>query len=107
MLLDEPMLSDVSRLFRALGDNSRLRILRVLLEAGRPMSQKALAEATGLTQANASKHLIQLAGAGLVTREPLGNLVLFSPVTPLVTSVCAIVCAQVTDRIKGIYESLA
>ena len=107
MLLSEPMLNDVSRFFRALGDPSRLRLLRILLEAGRPLSQKALAEAAGLTQANASKHLIQLAGAGLVTREPQGNLVLFSPVTPLVTSVCAIVCTQVADRIKGIYESLA
>ena len=107
MLLGEPMLSDVSRLFRALGDNSRLRILRILLEAGEPLSQKALAEAAGLTQANASKHLIQLANAGLVTREPHGNQVLFRPVNPLVASVCNLVCTQVADRIKGLYESMA
>ena len=31
MLLSEPMLHDVSRFFRALGDPSRLRILRILL----------------------------------------------------------------------------
>jgi DNA-binding transcriptional ArsR family regulator len=107
MLLSEPMLSDVSRLFRALGDPSRLRILRILLEAGEPQSQKALAEAAGLTQANASKHLIQLAGAGLVTREPHGNQVLFRPVRPLVEVVCGLVCDQVAARIKGIYESMA
>jgi len=107
MLLSEPMLNDVSRFFRALGDPSRLRILRILLEAGGPLSQKALAEAAGLTQANASKHLIQLANAGLVTREPQGNLVLFRAVDPLVTRVCDLVCTQVADRIKGIYESMA
>ena len=107
MLLSEPMLSDVSRLFRALGDTSRLRILRILLEAGEPMSQKALAEAAGLTQANASKHLIQLASAGLVTREPHGNQVLFRPVSPLVEAVCELVCNQVAERIRGIYESMA
>ena len=107
MLLSEPMLNDVSRFFRALGDPSRLRILRILLEAGHPLSQKALAEAAGLTQANASKHLIQLAGAGLVTREPQGNLVLFSAVSPLVPNVCDLVCTQVSARIKGIYESMA
>ena len=107
MLLSEPMLSDVSRLFRALGDEPRLRMLRVLLDAGRPMSQKALAEAAGLTQANASKHLIQLAAAGLVTREPQGNLVLFSAVTPLVTGVCELVCAHVADRIKTTFDSLS
>jgi DNA-binding transcriptional ArsR family regulator len=107
VLLSEPVLNDVSRLFRALGDTSRLRILRVLLEAGHALSQKALAEAAGLTQANASKHLIQLVDAGLVTRESQGNLVLFTPVTPLVTDLCATVCTQVADRIKGIYESLS
>ena len=107
MLLDESMLRDVSRLFRALGDPSRLRMLRVLLEAGQPMAQKALAEAAGLTQANASKHLIQLADAGLVHREPQGNLVRFSAVTPLVPDVCALVCGQIAGRIKTQYEALA
>ncbi len=106
-LLREPMLDEVSRLFRALGDPSRLRILRVLLEAGQPLTQKALAEAAGLTQANASKHLIQLGQAGLVTRAAQGNQVLFAPVSPLVDQLCAMVCTQVADRIKGLYESMA
>jgi DNA-binding transcriptional ArsR family regulator len=101
------MITEVSRLFRALGDEPRLRLLRILLEEDQPMSQKALAEAAGLTQANASKHLILLAGAGLVTREPQGNLVLFSAVSPLVPNVCDLVCTQVSARIKGIYESMA
>ena len=107
MLLSEPMLNDVSRFFRALGDPSRLRILRILLEAGHPLSQKALAEAAGLTQANASKHLIQLAGAGLVTREPQGNLVLFSAVSPLVPNVCDLMCAHVAERIRAAYSSMS
>ena len=68
MFLSDPSLSEVNRLFRALGDNSRLRILRALLEVGRHLSQMALAEATDLSQANASKHLVQLVEAGLVTR---------------------------------------
>ena len=106
-ILDEPMLSEISRLFRALGEEARLRLLRVLLAADQPMSQKALAEATGLTQANASKHLIQLASAGLVTREPQGNLVLFRPVIPLVAEVCTMVCTHVADRIKSSYESIS
>lgn len=106
MLLNEPMITEVSRLFRALGDGPRLRLLGILLEASHPLSQKALAEAAGMSQANASKHLIILASTGLVTREPHGNQVLFSPLSPLVTEVCQKVCDHVTQRIKTNYESL-
>lgn len=106
-MLSESMLHEVSRLFRALGDEPRLRMLRILLQEGKPMSQKALAEAAGLSQANASKHLIFLAQAGLVAREPQGNQVLFSPVQPLVSELCERVCAHVADRIKCSYESMS
>ena len=106
MVLNDPMIHEVSQLFRALGDEPRQRLLRILLEAGQPLSQKALAEAAGLSQANASKHLIYLAACGLVTREPQGNLVLFSPVSPLVNDLCGMVCAHVTRRITTSYESL-
>jgi len=104
--LPEPTISEVSRLFRALGDEPRLRILRALLEAGGPMSQKAVVEACGLSQANASKHLVLLAEAGLVTREPRGNRVLFRPVLPLVSEVCALACAYVAKRITTTYEAI-
>lgn len=104
--LRESLLDDVSRLFRALGEAPRLRILRVLLEAGQPLEQKAVAEAAGLSQPNASKHLLQLVGAGLVSREARGNRVLFRPVQPLVPELCGMVCAHVADRIKHIYESM-
>ena len=107
MVLNDPMLPEVSRLFRALGDEPRLRLLRILLQASQPLSQKALAEAAGLSQANASKHLIHLAACGLVTREPQGNLVLFSAQSPLVNDLCAMVCAHVAQRITTSYESLA
>jgi len=107
MDLNDAVLSEVSRIFRALGDEPRLRLLRVLLDAGRPLSQKMLADQAGLSQANASKHLICLASAGLVTREPHGNQVLFSPVAPLVTGVCGLVCDHVTLRIKQTYESMS
>ena len=107
MLLDDPMLGEVSRMFRALGDEPRLRLLRVLLDAGRPLSQKKLADLAGLSQANASKHLICLASVGLVTREPHGNQVLFSPVAPLVNGVCGLVCDHVAQRITNSYEAMS
>lgn len=107
LTLTQPMISDVTRLFAALGDESRLRILKVLVDAGQPMSQGAVAEAAGLSQANASKHLIHLARVGLVNREPSGNLVLFTPVSPLVPDVCDLMCAHVAARVKAAYSSIS
>ena len=104
--LSDPMIEEVSQLFLALGDVSRLKILRTLLEVENPMSQGALVQATGLSQANASKHLAQLVRVGLVLREGRGNLVYFQPVLPLVGNVCALVCGHVTDRVKAAYKAL-
>ena len=104
--LTNPMIEEVTDLFAALGDPSRLRILRSLLETGTPMSQGSLAEAAGLSQANASKHLACLARVGLVLREPQGNSVFFRPVLPLVEDICGIVCGHVAKRVRSSYEAL-
>jgi DNA-binding transcriptional ArsR family regulator len=104
--LSEPMIEEVSRLFLALGDPSRLRILRCLLEAREPLSQGTVAEATGLSQANASKHLAFLVRVGLANREPQGNVVFFTPVMPLVGEVCDLVCSHVAERVKAAYHAL-
>jgi DNA-binding transcriptional ArsR family regulator len=104
MDLNETMIMEISQIFGALGDASRLRILRVLMAAGTPLPQFEIAEATGLSQANASKHLIHLVRVGLLAREKQGNLVLFSLATPLVAEVCDLVCAQVKQRIHSAYS---
>ena len=104
--LSDPMIEEVSQLFLALGDPSRLKLLRTLLDARKPLSQGALAEATGLSQANASKHLSHLTRVGLVTREAQGNTALFQPVLPLVGEVCELVCDHVSGRVKAAYRAL-
>jgi len=104
--MSDPMIEEVSQLFLALADTSRLKILRTLLEAPGPMSQGTLAEATGLSQANASKHLAQLVRVGLASREAVGNTVYFQPVMPLVGNVCEMVCGHVTERVKAAYKAL-
>lgn len=104
--LSDPMIQQVSRLFAALGDVSRLKILRALLEAGAPLSQGAAARAAGLSQANSSKHLAHLVQAGLATRKQQGNLVLFSPAAPLVSGLCDLVCGHVAQQAQDAYRSL-
>ena len=104
--LSDPMIEQVSQLFLTLGDASRLKILRTLQETQAPMSQGALAQAAGLSQANASKHLSQLARVGLVTREAEGNNVFYRPVSPLVENLCEMVCGHVAERIKSAYKAI-
>ena len=62
-----------AKLFRGLGDPSRLRVLEAL-RAG-PLSAGEVVRRTGLSQPNASMHLGCLAECGLVTWERLGKFV--------------------------------
>jgi len=64
-----------SRYLKALADAERLRIVAQLL-AG-PHSVGALAEAVGLSVANASHHLKVMREAGLVVGEPRGRFVVY------------------------------
>jgi len=105
--INDQIINEVSQIFGSLGDVSRLKILRALLDAKEPLCQGSLVERTGLSQANTSKHLALLVRVGLVLREPQGNLVYFKPVTPVVETVCNLVCHHATARIKNAYRSLA
>src|SRR5664279_3236093 len=104
--LSNPMIDEVSGLFSALGDPSRLKILRSLLDSKEPLSQGTVAEAAGLSQANASKHLTCLVRVGLVSREPEGNAVHFTPIMPLVGELCDLVCGHVSDCARQTYKAL-
>lgn len=104
--LNEAMIGEVADIFGALGDQSRLNILRALLDSGEPLNQGEMLEATGLSQANASKHLTCLVRVGLLTREPKGASVLYAPVLPLVSDICDLICGHVTERIKKRYKDL-
>ncbi len=105
-LLSDAMIEEISGLFAAMGDPSRLKILRALQNAKSPLSQGAVAEAATLSQANASKHLATLVRVGLVIREPEGNTVYFRPVMPLVSDICTIVCGHVSERARSNYQAL-
>ena len=104
--LTNPMIDEISGLFGALGDISRLKVLRALLNSKEPLSQGAVAKAAGLSQANASKHLSCLVRVGLMKREPAGNAVYFSLVMPLVADLCDLVAGHVSSRAKTSYQSL-
>ena len=61
---------------KALGEESRLRIMRLLLK--RQCGVNELAEALGISQYNVSKHLRVLREAGLVCQEKLAQQRLYA-----------------------------
>jgi len=64
------------RLFRALGDESRLRILRHLADGDLYLTE--IAERMGLSKPTVAHHLARLRAAGLVTVSETGGLTYFS-----------------------------
>ena len=61
---------------KALGEENRLRLVRLLLHG--PLGVNQLAEASGLSQYNVSKHLRILREAGLVEQEKRGQMRLYA-----------------------------
>jgi ArsR family transcriptional regulator len=81
--LAAPELSDeeanaTARLFGALGEPARVRILNLLAAEGKPVSVCELIEPLGLAQATVSHHLKRLTDVGLLDREERGKWAYFS-----------------------------
>lgn len=69
-----------ARFFRVLGDPTRLRVLRLLLE--RPRTVSELLEATGASQSKVSNHLACLRWCRLVAAERDGRHVTYRVADP-------------------------
>jgi ArsR family transcriptional regulator len=81
--LTGPVLSDeeaaaTARLFGALGEPSRVRLVNLLVDAGEPVCVCELIAPLGLAQATVSHHLKRLTDAGLLDREERGKWAYYS-----------------------------
>src|ERR671922_673016 len=81
--LSAPVLSDeeadaTARLFKALGDPARVRIVNVLATSDQPVCVCELVEPLGLTQPTVSHHVKRLTDAGLLEREQHGKWAYYS-----------------------------
>jgi ArsR family transcriptional regulator len=81
--LDAPALSDAeadatARLFKALADPARVRIVNLLATTDDPVCACEFEPAVGLAQATVSHHLKKLTDAGLLEREQRGKWAYFS-----------------------------
>lgn len=72
--LDQEAAETLARVFKALGDPTRVRLLSLIAATdGAEACVCDLIEPVGLSQPTVSHHLKQLADAGLVTREQRGK----------------------------------
>lgn len=98
MQLSENVLEAIADFFKVLSESSRLQILSALQEG--PMTVNELVEATGLGQANLSKHLKLLTQAGILSRQPSGVSVYYEIIDPIIFELCELVCGSISDRLK-------
>lgn len=90
------ILTPVADYFKVLSEVSRLMVLDLLRKSG-PLNVSEISEATGLGQANLSKHLKLLTQAGFLSRQPSGVSVYYKIADPSICELCELVC----DRLKG------
>jgi DNA-binding transcriptional ArsR family regulator len=98
MELSDEALEQIAARFRVLGEPSRLRLLRVLRAGPRSVGQ--LVDATGLTQANASRHLQSLREAGILGRRKDGLSVIYHIADPGVLDLCHLVCGGIRRTLE-------
>ncbi len=77
---------------KLLGEPARLAVLNALREG--PLNVSELTEATGLNQANLSKHLQLLHAGGFVTRRREGLFVIYTVADASVFTLCDLMCGQ-------------
>ncbi len=87
------LLELVAERFKALGEPARLSILNAL--RGQEMSVTEIMDATGLGQANVSKHLQILHGLGFVERRKEGLYVHYRLADNDIFRLCDLMCGRI------------
>jgi DNA-binding transcriptional ArsR family regulator len=96
--LSPEALTQVAAYFQALSEPARLRLLNLLRVDKRNVGE--LAEATGLSAANVSRHLALLAQHGVLARETQGTSVYYSIADPAIYELCNLVCDSLARRFE-------
>jgi DNA-binding transcriptional ArsR family regulator len=87
--LSDEELERVALHFRVLGEPMRLKILQAVCKDPRTVND--IVAAVDATQANVSKHLALLAGAGILKREKAGQCVYYGMKDQLAIEMCELV----------------
>lgn len=102
MLIQFQKLSLKAKLFRGLGDSTRLSILELLRKGEKNTTE--IVKETGQNQSNVSNHLSCLLDCGLVQNRRQGKNIFYSISNKKVASLLAESDAILSDIARGIYE---
>jgi ArsR family transcriptional regulator len=97
--LTPEQLRHIAERFKALAEPSRLEILAALKSGERTVSQ--ILKATGLTQANVSKHLQVLHANGLVDRRKEGVSTWYRLADQDVMRLCDLMCGRLEREARA------
>lgn len=92
----EKVFESAAEYFSLLSEPSRLKIMHCLCDGERSVNE--VVAASGLNQANASRHLNTLYRAGVVGRRRDGVQVMYSLIDPNFTELCRTVCVRIASR---------
>lgn len=98
-------LEEAARLFGILADRSRLVLLKSLMRGEKTVGD--LVAASGLSQANVSKHLALLHSARFVERRRQGNFVIYRLADPTVEKLCELMCIRMASTARQLSRQLA
>jgi DNA-binding transcriptional ArsR family regulator len=85
-----------ARYFSVLGEPGRLKILHAI--CGEEMSVNGIIGATGMAQANASRHLGLMYQAGMLSRRREGTQVFYKVADQMFIELCRTVSTQIATR---------
>jgi DNA-binding transcriptional ArsR family regulator len=105
-VLPDELLEQAARRFALLGDPTRLRILRTLMEGGE-LSVGEVAVRSRCSRFNASAHLNRLADGALVARRRQGTTVYYRVLDEELPRVCEWVCSGIGRSAAATLSSLA
>ncbi len=96
--LSPAALSMMADFFKVLSETSRLQILCCLKTGAKNVTE--ITEASGLGQANVSKHLKILSQAGIVSKRQDGVCIYYQIANPFIFELCELVCDALSIQIQ-------
>lgn len=89
-------LEQIAAYFQALSEPTRLQILNLLRDTEHNVGE--LAQLSGYSAANVSRHLSYLAQHGIVQRESRGASVFYKVSDPSIYALCDLVCSNIARQ---------
>lgn len=97
--LPDATLELIAQRFRAMGEPMRLRLLMLLQEGERTVTE--LVDQLDTSQANISKHLQVLTVCGLLVRRKQGLSVFYAIADPNIFDMCDMVCGSLKKQLAA------